>query len=159
MKLVLGVVDIPYSDEAPPHRVAHKKGSPINPAPAQTRHTTGEVAAYLEEHYQILERFAEKNKDLIEHELMKSVQGSLLNLLMGAPLDSMPFAEGTEAIAEAFRQFLDREELAGMGVPGVPTQAALRGVNPRLKGGHGPRRPSFVATGTYQRCMKAWTTK
>lgn len=159
MKLVLGVIDIPYSEDAPPKKVSIKHGSPVNPAPAQVRQTTGEVADYLEEHYGVLTHFAEKYHDFIQQELVTSVEHSLLNMLMGAPLGSSPFLEAGENIAQKFREFLDREEIAGMGVPGVPTRAALRGVNPRLKGGIGPRRPSFIATGTYQRCVKVWTEK
>jgi len=43
-----------------------------------------------------------------------------------------------------------------LGYPGVPTRAALMGVNSRLKKRRGKRRPSFRDTGLYQASFMAW---
>jgi len=53
-------------------------------------------------------------------------------------------------IESMFRNFLDKREIEGMGVPGVPTQAALLGLG-RNKSKRGQRRPSFVDTQLYKR--------
>ena len=73
-------------------------------------------------------------------------------------------------ISTYFKQFLAMRQIEGFGIPGVPTQAALNGVNHRFKNPRGkwtgkgkdrkfqrnPRRPSFIDTGMYQASSKAW---
>jgi len=52
------------------------------------------------------------------------------------------------------------KEVEKLGIPGVPTKAALRGVNHRLKHPYRRRgaRPSFVDTSLYMSSFKAWAT-
>ncbi len=73
---------------------------------------------------------------------------------------SLSFA-ATEELGDAFRIFIDQKELDGV-IPGVPTQAALRGVNHRLMRPYAksnPVRPSFKDTGLYEASFRAWVEK
>ena len=77
--------------------------------------------------------------------------------MMGAPVDAgSPFAAGESQIENRFKQFLSLREVEKLGIPGVPTKAALAGVSHRFKGKKGGRRPSFIDTGLYQASFKAW---
>jgi hypothetical protein len=58
-----------------------------------------------------------------------------------------------------FSNFLALQEVEKLGIPGVPTQAALKGISHRLKHPYrksNPRRPSFVDTGEYMRSAAFW---
>jgi len=121
--------------------------------------STGDVAEILEKRYKIMNTFAAINKDLIERELVKSAEMELFALMNGKPVgdEAHAFDNACEVIAEDFRQFLNNSEAEHLGIPGVPTQAALDGVNHRLKIMKGARRPSFIDTGQYQNAAKVWT--
>jgi hypothetical protein len=118
--------------------------------------STGDVALILESKYHIMETFYNANKSAIMKDLEESVKGKLEDILMGAPPDGNPFLQGTSAIADSFKKFLSSGRIESMGIKGVPTQAALKGINHRLKSGVGPRRPSFIDTGLYQASFTAW---
>lgn len=161
MKLVLGVVDIPYAGPAvtTPKVSKARKGKaskPRKPSIAGTA-TTGSVAEALEAKYHIMQHFAERHGAFIEQQLVASVEAAIHSLSMGGPADIVPTAEAEGKIQEKFRVFLDTEEMAQTGEPGVPTKAALEGISSRLKSGRGPRRPSFIDTHMYQDSMKVWT--
>jgi hypothetical protein len=52
-----------------------------------------------------------------------------------------------------------KQEIESMGLRGVPTKAALKGINHRLRHPYrksNPRRPSFVDTGLYVASFRAW---
>lgn len=146
--LHLGVIDQPYADGA----------------------TTGDVAEILEDKYHVMEVFFESRINDVTDALEKSIQGALDALDMGAPVENIdPFGSATADIEAAFRHFLDSKEIESLGIPGVPTQAALDGVshrfkNPRYKKTKGGKkvkrapRPSFIDTGLYEASMKAWFT-
>lgn len=137
MTLHLGVVDVPYAD---------KSGT-----------STGDVAGYLETKYHVMEHFYELNDEKIAAKLADSLAGQLENLLAGAPTEGVqPYAEAESAIDAEFRQFLALDVLASYGYPGIPTKAALAGVNHRLKAKKGAGRPSLIDTGLYQGSFKAW---
>lgn len=136
LKLNLGVNDIPYVDEG--------EGK-----------TTGEVAEILEGKYHIMETFSEMHEEGIADALADSMAGALENIMAGAPADVNPFGEGESKIEATFKTFLDMRELDGA-IDGVPTRAAMRGVNHRLKIKKGEPRPSFIDTGLYQSSFKAW---
>ena len=146
--LHLGVIDQPYDEGA----------------------TTGMVAEILEDKYHVMEVFFELRIDDVAAALERSIQGALDALAMDAPVENIdPFGSATADIETAFRHFLDSKEIEGIGIPGVPTQAALDGVSHRFKN---PRykitkkgkkvkrapRPSFIDTGLYEASMKAWFT-
>lgn len=79
---------------------------------------------------------------------------SIINAIkFNAPLTS------DEQLADTMREFnlfLEREEMAGLDVDGVPTKAALEGRNSRLKKKRGPRRPSFIDGGLFKASFIAW---
>ena len=139
--LHLGVTEIPYSGA---------QGT-----------TTGDVAEILEAKYSIMETFVETlGREAIAKSLERSVQNAVENVLMGS--NSAAFAMTAEAEGEieaAFKAFLTQQDMDGR-VAGVPTAAALKGVNHRLKHPNSkdnPERPSFVDTGLYLASMKVWT--
>jgi hypothetical protein len=148
--LHLGVIDQPYDNSV---------GA-----------TTGMVAEILEDKYHVMEVFFESRVDEVIGALERSIQSALDQLDANVPVENInPFGTATVDIETAFRHFLDSQEIESLGIPGVPTQAALNGVrtsykNPtgnknkrgkRVK--HGPR-PSFIDTGLYNASMKAWFT-
>lgn len=146
MRLHLGVIEMPYADVTDSHA------------------TTGDVAEILEAKYHIMQLFFDRHEQEIANALAESMSGAIENLLLGAPASNNPFGSAENTIRSLFVTFLDNEELAG--IKGVPTKAALDGVNSRLKnpkGGHvkprkkiGKRRPSFIDTGLYRTAFMAW---
>lgn len=140
--LHLGVIDVPYT--------------------GRTRSvTTGDVAGWLEDRYHVMEVFYHQHDAFVARSLEKSLAGTMESLLMGAPATIDPFGAGTSAIEDRFKRFLSQREMERLGVPGVPTGAALRGVSHRTKSGYTrgrKRRPSFIDTGQYQADFKAWVT-
>lgn len=136
MKVCLGVVDMPYD-------YGDNPGA-----------TTGEVAQELENNYQLFTHFWEEHQGSIVPEVGEALAYAIINHIEhGAPL------AGGEMLGETMRTFnifLEREEMAGLAVDGVPTQAALQGKNSRLKKGYGPRRPSFIDGGLFKASFIAW---
>src|SRR5882762_1957478 len=106
MKLHFGVVDIPYAH--------NPKGT-----------STGDVAGYLENKYHVMENFFQYKQQSIAGSLEQAAQHALENLVIGGPVSSQPFAEGTSQIETQFKQFITSGEIERIGYPGVPTQAAL----------------------------------
>lgn len=133
--LHLGVIDIPYEDE---------------------NTTTGDVAEYLEEKYQIMQTFFDRYGREIADLMAEDMAGQLENLIAGFPPRDDPFRASMERVHNLFVAFLDNQEMNGM--PGVPTRRALEGISKRFKNKKGPPRPSFIDTGTYQAAMKAWVS-
>lgn len=132
--LHLGVLDVPY--------VEHKGL------------TTGDVAEFIEAKYGLLEAFAGAHLQEIADDMAEGVAGAIENLLLGAPATD-PFAAAMSKTADRMRQFVTSGEAESL-VPGAPTQAALDGVNHRLKIKRGARRPSFVDTSLMISSYKAW---
>jgi hypothetical protein len=132
--------------------------------------TTGDVAEILEDKYHVMEVFFELRRQDVAAALERSIQGALDQLDMNVPVENInPFSGASGEIEAAFRHFLDSKEIESLGIPGVPTQAALDGVshrfkNPRYKKTKGGKkvkrapRPSFIDTGLYEASMKAWFT-
>lgn len=119
--------------------------------------TTGDVAEWLEDKYEVMGRFVELYADDIAKSVESSLAGALESLMQGAPATLNPFGTAMGEIETLFKfTYLDKEEIAETGASGVPTEAAKRGVNHRMKLKRGPKRPSFVDTGQYQTTMKAW---
>lgn len=144
-KLYLGVVDIPYQPTE-----GRDKGLP----------STGDVAEWLEKKYGVMESFVNVNEDEIAERLAQSMSAALQDLLIGAPPGGDPLREGFSNIEEDFKRYVESRQVEGQGLPGVPTQAALDGVNHRLKHPYAkgnPRRSSFVDTGQYLAAFKVWS--
>ncbi|EJP6912203.1 hypothetical protein NY642_001281 [Salmonella enterica] len=131
----LGVIDVPYEDE---------------------NTTTGDVAEYLEEKYQIMQTFFDRYSNDIADLMTNDMATSLENMMAGAPPARDPLAESMSRIHDLFVAFLDNTEMNGL--LGVPTRRALEGISRRFKNKKGPPRPSFIDTGTYQAAMRAWVS-
>ena len=156
--LHLGVIDLPYTNETTPKRLPKSRPGKQRPrAKKDPVETTGDVAKVLEAKYHVIETFYDLHEEEIAQDFADEMTGALESLIMGAPVPADPLAGATSKLEQRFREYLDREEIAETATPGVPTKAALRGVNHRLKTNRGPRRPSFIDTGLYQSSFKAWT--
>ena len=131
----LGVIDVPYEDE---------------------NTTTGDVAEYLEEKYQIMQTFFDRYSNDIADMMANDMAASLENMMAGAPPAKDPLAESMSRIHDLFVAFLDNTEMNGLS--GVPTRRALEGISRRFKNKKGPPRPSFIDTGAYQAAMRAWVS-
>lgn len=120
--------------------------------------TTGDIAEILEDKYHLMEIFAELRHADIVSVLEETISDSLESLLSGAPPGNNALAAATGQIETLFHQFISRQEMDGI-QPGVPTQAALKGVNHRLARPYAksnPARPSFRDTGQTDADFKAW---
>lgn len=144
LKLHLGVIDLPYVDKPT------KKGTGV---------TTGDVAEFLEADYGVMEHFFKAHEKDIAAVMESGLAGSLENMLTGGPTGADPFGTATSAIKKMFDDFILNKEMEKLGVPGVPTVAAQKGVNNRRKKRKGkPDRPSFYDTGLYLNSFVAWVT-
>jgi hypothetical protein len=150
-KLMLGVVDVAYSD---------KDGST----------TTGDVAGYLEAEYHVMRTFLELYEEQIGEFLADAMVGEIESLAQGKP--AVIFGKdvsthlgdrvmsGTSVngkIEEAFRDYLDAREWQG--TSGQKVDAADAGVNHRKKrpyASSNKARSAFVDTGLYQASFRAW---
>jgi len=159
VKIVLGVVDIPYADtsETKPKMTGRvKRGrKAAKPEATSGAKSTGEVAEILEGKYGVMQAFYTKHETDIASQIEDVLQGQIENIMAGSPISANPLAEATSGIEDMFKQFLSGGEIESMGIEGVPTQAALDRVNHRLKRGKGPDRPSFIDTGLYQASFAA----
>ena len=160
--LHLGVIDIPYSSRDRASKVSQAKkckaNKPVKASSGATK-TTGDVAEILEEKYGILDTFAYARLPDIAKALEESIAGALEDLLMGAPASGNPFAGAESAIGTMMKQFVSSQQIEHMGIEGVPTQAALNGVNHRMKHPYAkrnPRRPSFMDTHLMVNNYIAW---
>lgn len=161
--LHLGVIDIPYSNHQAPAKVPQakkgKKNKPIKPKSDGSTKTTGEVAEILEEKYGVLDTFAFARLPDIAKALEESIAGELETLLMGGKPGGNPFQSAESSITTMMKKFISAQEIEHMGIEGVPTQAALNGVNHRLKHPYAKknqRRPSFMDTTLYWQTLRAW---
>lgn len=133
MLLHIGVIDVPeFNDKS----------------------TTGTVADVLETKYGLFSNFADSNLGFIADELANGMADAIDALMNGQHIN--PYAGACSAIDQKFKEFLDTEEMAKIGVAGVPTKAAVMGVNSRLKAKRGPRRPSFIDSGTLRTNLISW---
>ncbi|EAM2006253.1 hypothetical protein EA132_24245, partial [Salmonella enterica subsp. enterica serovar Give] len=73
----LGVIDVPYEDE---------------------NTTTGDVAEYLEEKYQIMQTFFDRYSNDIADLMTNDMAASLENMMAGAPPARDPLAESMSRI-------------------------------------------------------------
>jgi hypothetical protein len=161
--LHLGVVDVPYANEAQNTKIPQarkgKANKPLKLKSSGATKTTGDVAEILEAKYGIMEAFAMWRMPDIAKSLEESLAGELETLLMGGQTSGNPFKSAESAIETMFKNFLGSGEVEHSGLLGVPTQAALNGVNHRLAHPYAksnPRRESFIDTGGYQTHFKAW---
>lgn len=163
--LHLGVVDLPYVInvvEKQRRQVVRKRPDGTLEAfsrPPAGGETTGDVATWLEDKYHVMEVFYEDvGPALVAKSIEVSARNALESFMLGGPSDMSLTAAAESEIEQAFRIFLDQQEMDNV-VGGVPTKAALAGVNHRLKHPYAKankERPSFIDTGTYQKAFKVW---
>ncbi len=157
--LHLGVIEKPYAVEAPRRaRVKVRKGKIIQSGtvPASGAQTIGDVAQILEDKYHVMETFYTLNQQEIADSLAQTMTDALDMLIDSGQAPSSIFpVEGQGDIQKEFNDFIDNKVMDNL-VHGVPTGAAQRGVNHRLKIKKGPARPSFKDTGAYEGAFRAW---
>ena len=121
--------------------------------------TTGDVADLLEERYGIMSAFVAMHEPVLNHVIENSLQGGIETALMGGGGGSAAsyLATATSEIEDLFKEALTMQSYDGK-LPGVPTGAALAGVNHRFKHPYAKRdpRPSFIDTGLYQSSFRCW---
>jgi hypothetical protein len=138
-ELALGVIDVPHLDD---------------------RITTGDLAEILEAKYDLFRGFYEIHAEEISNVLAESLEGALEDLTGAGHVPEDPYYEGCERIREMFQKWLDTGEVESAGLIGVPTQAALKGINHRKsKFQRGARRPSFEDTMILRDSLSAWVEK
>ena len=159
----LGVIDVPYAHHSEENKVPQaKKGKankPLKETSASATKTTGDVAEILEEKYGILDTFAFMRLPDIAKELENSIAGELETLMMGGRPAGNPFQGAESAITAMMKNFISSGAAEHSGIEGTPTQAALNGVNHRLKHPYAKanaRRPSFIDTSMYMDHMICW---
>ncbi|CAB3741089.1 hypothetical protein LMG22037_06453 [Paraburkholderia phenoliruptrix] len=151
--LHLGVIDLPYVERAETGKGKKK------PKKSAATKTTGEVAEILEEKYGVLDTFAFARLPDIAKALEDSIAGQLETMMMGGNPSGNPFGGAESSITTMMKNFVSLQEIEHMGIEGVPTKAALNGVNHRLKHPYAkanPRRPSFIDTSLYWSTLIAW---
>jgi hypothetical protein len=166
LTLVLGEVEVPY-DHRPP---APKRVAKARPGKQRRRKrsgggvggakTTADVAKILEQKYGLFQLFYTLHQADIAQALADGMGDALASIMAGAPLTIDPHGAAMETIRDKFVTFLETEEAAGY-IAGVPTAAALKGVNHRLKRPYkksNPRRPSFIDSSQMETAFVAWIT-
>ncbi|MDI2113067.1 hypothetical protein [Commensalibacter nepenthis] len=142
----LGVIDYPYSNNG--------------------GQSTGSVAKILEDKYEILTNFAARHEDDIAQALTDAMTNAVRNQIQTGKLNRSAFNTAFSQISSDMKQFLSSQEVEKIGIKGVPTQAALKGVSHRFKRKRkrivhgkrtlGARRPSFIDTGQMESSYIVW---
>lgn len=140
MKLVLGVLDVAYSD-----------------AGSSGAMTTGDVAKILEDRYHVMETFYESRRQQVGEWLADSVAGAIDALVRGRNVP--PTFDAEQKIEASFRAYLAANEWSGIVPITQQITAAQMGMSKRFKAGHSKghkERPAFIDTGLYQASFRAW---
>ena len=152
--LVFGVVDIPYVEGESISDQRKRAGKSRKARRVKfTVQSTGDVAQILEAKYGVMQAFYKRHGDDIAKICEQNMSEALEDLMSTGHIQKSLFAGSESQIETLFRQFLSRSEIESMGIQGVPTQAALDGVNHRKKHAYSKknaRRPSFIDTGLYE---------
>jgi len=155
--LRLGVLDVPYSAVQTDSSADKDVAKFVATGGGGKGVTTGDVAEFLEEKYKVMETFADRNIEEFADQWAETQADALADLAAGAPLEAVNPGLALESQVETkFREFIDSRAMDG--ADGVPTEAARKGVNHRLKHPYAkdnPERPSFKDTGLYEASMKA----
>lgn len=134
--LALGVIDVPHLDD---------------------RITTGDLAEILEAKYDLFRGFYEVHAEQIADLMAESLEDKLVDIVAGSPVPENPYGDATEAIRAMFQKWLDTRGPETIGMIGVPTEAALKGINHRKSQfRRGERRPSFEDTMLLRNSLAAW---
>lgn len=121
--------------------------------------TTGDVARFLEDRYALMQTYYRVRGNVVAAAMEGSLRTALEALMMGRAVD--PWGPASQAIQSDFREWISSRAAEQAGMAGVPTKAALRGVNHRLKHPYrssNPRRPSFRDTGLFMNSFRSWVS-
>jgi hypothetical protein len=139
--LHFGVQDVPHLDQ---------------------RHTTGDIADFLESKYGLFQVFYDIHEREILSLLAQSAANTAFDILRrGAPRTMNLYAGGAAKIKTMLREDIAMSKFDGR-IPGVPTAAALACKSKRFKSGYtrGRRsRASFVDTGIFESDIAVWVTE
>lgn len=156
-RLSLGVLDVPYSAASTGGSADKDIKSFLASSGGEKGVTTGDVAEFLEDKYHVMATFADRREDDIADAWAEAQADAIADLMAGAPLSAAnPGAALGAEVGTMFRQFIDSREMDG--AAGVPTEAARKGVNHRLKHPYAkdnPERPSFRDTGLFEASFMA----
>ena len=163
----LGVFEAPYAVKVPQssYRIAVRtrrggRQRQISAAPSGGENT-GDVAEILEQKYHVMEIFWELHQEPIIAAYEDTLRGAIENLSTGkAPLGNNALGNAESEIEKLFKFFISNREMDGI-QPGVPTKAALKGINHRLAHPYAksnPERPSFRDTSMYEDHFHVWMT-
>jgi hypothetical protein len=165
MKITFGVIDIPYSADASPAKTAKQVQSEKRNAMRaalgvpEVNNTTAEVGQMLEDKYHIMEHFWQAKGNAIVGEMEPALQVAFEDILSGGTPQSLDtvFLQVTGNVFTMFQNFIDLKEMDSLGYTGIPTMAAKKGVNHRLKHPYAkdnPERPSFKDTGVFMAAFR-----
>lgn len=115
---------------------------------------TLDVANELEARYGLFTQFWNVHQDEIVADAGQTIADAIIREIQDGvqPTGAYTLSDAVSA----FDRFLNNEEMAGLGIDGVPTLAALQGRDSRRKKMKGPRRPSFIDGGLLKANFIAW---
>jgi hypothetical protein len=115
-----------------------------------------DVAKILQEEYGLFQAFFDANGQEIADAYAESLNHSLNRMLEGKRVANV-FSEANSKTQGLFYDFINSAQVETMGIFGVPTGAALKGIKHRKKNPNtGERRPSFLDTGILRNNFRAW---
>ncbi len=144
-EIYLGVIDFPYD--------------------YSSNNTTGKIATILENKYGILQKFIERYQNDAVIYLKTALVNFIQDTINHQEASDNSFQTAFSQIEHEMKKFLSSQEVERVGMPNVPTQAALKGISHRFKRNrkikqkmNGQRRPSFIDTGLMESSYKVWGT-
>lgn len=151
MKLKLGVIEVP------------------EPQGDITSYDLGKI---LESKYGLFSNFYKLHEKDIGEDIDSAFSKAVDSVMNGDERSAVgQIMKAGEKITDKLHNFISLREIEKMGIPGVPTEAALLGLSLRTKNDKpigkakkgvkykqvkGPRRPSFMYSGVFEASLKAW---
>lgn len=123
--------------------------------------TPFDVGKILESKYGIYSAFWRKHGPDVGSSMAQDVERAVNTGFRTGKIPEIVFLTSANDAMKLFHNFLSLREVETMGLPGVPTAAALAGVRHRKgrrKMRHGSRRPSFIDSGLLEANFRAWFT-
>ena len=137
MKIVLGVVDVAYTD-------------------SKEAETTGDVAELLEEKYGVMQTFFDLHQSDIVKALENGIAGAIENTLAGKESKADVFLGAYGNIENQFHNYIDFQE---HGIRLKKQDAPLAGPRKKRQYKKVEATLPFVATGLYRQMFKVWIEK
>jgi hypothetical protein len=126
----------------------------------KSHRTTGDIATILEARYGVVRTFVTLTQAPLREIFAKEAAKAVTATLTGKPNVPEPMQGALDRVARDFRKFILARGMDG--TKGVPTLAARRGINHRLKHPYAkknPERQSLFDTGLYIGSFKVWFDK